>query len=683
MSVASCQHIIQKPPCYLSSLLVSLPAMGTTKVNSDNGSGDVPVLRSIINWSLSRSYSLIIWAALFCTLTVKLAHAVRYNITGDYFTWILSDVAFFLMVEVLLSLVCFRWPRKWIVRSATIIAAIICTWSVVNAGWLIRTGTQILPRVFLSMFRSPVNAFCMIGVNLVKMPVASIFLLGPSALALAFLFYALGRPRLPHYKRQKFFARVIITLSLVLIIVIIRPFWIKRRSPQAASAGMQFNSQLKAVMSLIVREYKLQPNPNRVLPVREGFVIKHNDQTMQSNLVIVVLEGIQYHYTSLSGESGDLTPYMGDLAEQGIEFTNADSTLTHTTKALFALHTGRYPSASQDIAETVPAAETYASIATILSDNLGYRTAFFQSAKGDFECRPGLVYNLGFQNFWSRDDLDDPNSYIGYLGSDEFSMLKPISEWIKSGSSPFFITVLCSVTHDPYEVPSWFGTPAKEPIDRYRQAINYTDKFLAALDIELAEMNLSDKTIFCVISDHGEAFGEHGQLGHERISFNEALRIPFCLRAPFLIEPGKEVTGRVSSIDLTPTLLALMGFDVEKAKFDGIDALKPIPKDRRVYFSGWMEEGPSGYIQGNYKYVYDPIQKETFVYDLSTDPNEQHRLEITEEQAKKISDDIISWRKNTIFEIIQKPSGRKKVFNKWVCRWTRRVSSAKYEPEIK
>ena len=104
MSVASCQHIIQKPPCYLSSLLVSLPAMGTTKVNSDNGSGDVPVLRSIINWSLSRSYSLIIWAALFCTLTVKLAHAVRYNITGDYFTWILSDVAFFLMVEVLLSL---------------------------------------------------------------------------------------------------------------------------------------------------------------------------------------------------------------------------------------------------------------------------------------------------------------------------------------------------------------------------------------------------------------------------------------------------------------------------------------------------------------------------------------------------------------------------------------------------
>jgi phosphoglycerol transferase MdoB-like AlkP superfamily enzyme len=519
--------------------------------------------------------------------------------------------------------------------------------------------------------------------NLVKMPVASFFLLGPSALALAFLFYALSKPRLLDYKRQRFLLRIIISLALVLLIVIIRPFWMRRRSPQAASAGMQFNSQLKAVMSLVVREYNLPPNPNRRIPSHDEIVIEHSNQAVKNNLIIIVLEGVQYQYTSLAGDTHDLTPYLKELSEQGVEFTNAYSCLSHTTKALFALHTGRYPSASQDLAEAVPVNKPYASIASILSDKLGYRTAFFQSAKGDFECRPGLVHNLGFQKFFPREDLDDPNSYIGYLGSDEFSMLKPISEWIRSGDGPFLLSIMCSVTHDPYEVPLWYGTPAKEPFARYQQAISYTDKFLSALDIELTGMNLSDKTIFCVIGDHGEAFGEHGQLGHERISFNEALRIPFCLRAPFLIETAGKVKGPVSSIDLTPTLLTLLGFKVKKGIFDGIDALGPIADDRRIYFSGWMQEGPAGYIQEDRKYVYDPIQKATFIYDLNKDPSERYKLDVTEEQAKEISDDINAWRKSTIFKIAQKQSGRTKLFDEWSCRWTQRVSSAKYEPEVK
>jgi arylsulfatase A-like enzyme len=666
----------------MQAVLLSLPAMGTTKVNSDNGSGDVPVLYSIINWGLSRSYSLLIWAAMICTLTVKFAHALRYNIMSDYLGWILSDVAFFLLIEVILSLVCFRWPRRWMVRSATIVSAIICTWSVLNAGWLIRTGTQILPRVLLPIVRSPVNAFCMIGVNLAKMPIAAFLLLGPSALALIFLFYALSRPRLPGYKRQKLLIRVIINLSLVLVVVIIRPYWIGRRSPQAASAGMQFNSQIKAIMSLVIREYNPPPNPNRRIPERDEIVIEHSNQAVKSNLIIVVLEGVQYQYTSLAGDANDLTPYLKELSEQGMEFTNTYTALTHTTKALFSLLTGRYPSASQDLAETVPVNKSYASIASILSDKLGYRTAFYQSAKGDFECRPGLVYNLGYQKFWSRDDSGDPNSFIGYLGSDEFSMLKPISEWIQSGDSPFFLTILCSVTHDPYEVPTWYGAPAKEPFARYKQAIGYTDKFLSALDIELTELNLSDDTIFCVVGDHGEAFGEHGQLGHERISFNEALRVPFCVRAPFLIETAGKVQDPVSSIDITPTLLSLLGFKVKKGIFDGIDALGQVPRDRKIYFTGWMQEGPAGYFLENRKYVYDPIQKATFIYDLNKDPYERNKLDVTEEQAEEIADDVNTWRKNTIFKIIQKPNGRKKLFGKWACRWTQRVSSAKYEPEI-
>jgi len=107
------------------------------------------------------------------------------------------------------------------------------------------------------------------------------------------------------------------------------------------------------------------------------------------------------------------------------------SSVTHTTKALFSLLSGRLPSTSEDLAEAIPVAKPYVSLATILREQLGYRTAFFQSAQGDFESRPSLVHNLGYEKFYARDDLGDPNYYIYYLACDEFALLDPVAEWIK------------------------------------------------------------------------------------------------------------------------------------------------------------------------------------------------------------------------------------------------------------
>jgi arylsulfatase A-like enzyme len=547
-----------------------------------------------------------------------------------------------------------------------------------NAAWLIRTGTQILPRVLLPLVRAPVNSLCIVGVNLAKMPVAAVVLLAPSAVALAFFFFLLANPKLPTYDRRPFIARVIVCVTIVVTTVVARPAVARRGSSQIGSVGLRYNSQLRAVISLLVPDYRRVPDPQRKIASFDQLTIALKPEQVKHNVVVVVLEGIQYQYTSLADRRADLTPYLATLAGQGVEFSNTRSSLTHTTKALFALLTGSFASASQDIAEAVPAAKPYASIATILRDKLDYRTAFFQSAMGSFESRPGLVYNLGFEKFWARDDLDDPNSFLGYLACDGFSLLKPLVEWIQAEERPFFLTVLCSVTHDPYEVPTWFGAPAKEPAERYRQAIFYTDKFLAALDVQLANLNLTDKTILCVIGDHGEAFGEHGLLGHERIAFDEVLRVPFCLRAPFLAEPGTKVARPVSSVDLTPTLLGLLGFETDPVAFDGEDALGLVSEDRKVYFSGWMQEGPSGFMKGDSKFIYNPTDKTACVYNLSADPLELVRMELPQEQAKRIADEIVTWRKGTVFRLDQQRTGKKVLFDHWLCRWTDRVSSAKY-----
>jgi len=645
-----------------------------------------------------RAYSVIIFGALFCTLAVKLFHSWRCGLVYEYLGWILADISVLLGVEIILAIICFRWRRRWVIRVATVVAATVCIWSVMNAAWLVRTGTQILPAVFLSLLHDPINSLRIVGVSVIKMPKAAIILAAPSTVALVFFFLAVAKPILPDYNRKRFIKRMVVSLIVIIGAIVTRGPVLRRGSAQIASAGLRYNCQLRAIMSLLrpdighIAREDFATAKRKIPAFDEAQVVLKTEQ-INHNVVVVILEGVQYYYTSLAhklgapdlgtdrgmGSSHGLTPYLVTLAKQGVEFVNARSTLTHTTKALFALLTGRFPSASQDIAEAVPAVKPYASIATIVGGQLGFRTGFFQSARGNFESRPGLVYNLGFDKFWARDDLNDPNCFVGYLGCDEFSMLKPITEWIKADGSPFLLTILCSVTHDPYEVPEWFADSAKEPVERYRQAVFYTDKFLAALDVELAKLNLADKTILCVVGDHGEAFGEHGLLGHTRIAFEEVLRIPWIIRSPFLVAPGTKVAEPVSSVDLTPTLLSLLGFETEVTGFDGVNVLGDVPDGRKVYFVDWMQQGPAGFVEGNRKFIYNPADRRLWVYDLSGDRLESVSMELVERQSQEIVDEIIAWRKSSIFRLDQERTGKRMLFDCWLCSWTDRVCSAKYQ----
>ena len=167
--------------------------------------------------------------------------------------------------------------------------------------------------------------------------------------------------------------------------------------------------------------------------------------------------------------------------------------------------------------------------------------------------------------------------------------------------------------------------------------------------------------------------------GHERDAFDEVLRVPFCLRAPALIKPATKVTQLVSSVDLTPTLLTLLGLETEAADFDGLNALGLLPSDRKLYFSCWLNQGHAGFIEDNRKFIYDPSSETVFAYDLSTDPLELAAMELPVEQTRRIIDQIVGWRKSSIFRLQQPRTGKRVLFENWLCRWNNRVSSAKYQ----
>ena len=80
----------------------------------------------------------------------------------------------------------------------------------------------------------------------------------------------------------------------------------------------------------------------------------------------------------------------------------------------------------------------------------------------------------------------------------------------------------------------------------------------AAID----QRNLRQNTYFTLVSDHGEAFLEHGQIGHGKSLWGELIRVPWILTGPG-IRPGTHHREVVDLADVVPTLEPLLGLPSE------------------------------------------------------------------------------------------------------------------------
>ncbi len=649
--------------------------------------------KRFFNFLIAHAASLIVTGALLYTLLAKFYWAIHINRLGQYPGWIAADVAVLATIELLCVLVCFFWQRNRTIRGILIVAALVCTWSVINAGWLIATGTQVLPAVLLPLFYDPLSRFQIIGHHLATRPIAAIALLGPSAIALAFFFYVLAKPLLPGFTRKHIQTRLIIYVILLVACGIAAK--ISQTSDVTKTfAELRYNSQFKAVKSIfagIIRNNapKTTTRHVRKIPLadEEQTSLPHRRSAAKFNLVIVILEGIAPGQTKLFNKDGANVPFFAKLADSCADFTDCRTIATHTTKALFAIHTGRYPSISQDYIEAAVKNTPFQSIVTILENCCGYRTAFFQSAAGIFEARPGLAHNLGFDRFFAREDIGDANTHLGYLAADEFELIEPVCRWIGQSERPFMITILGSATHDPYELPAWYKPANKkndEPVKKYRRVIEYTDSFLASFYKRLSLATDEKNLIFCIIGDHGEAFGQHGTFGHARIPYDEALRVFWFVKSPKLIKKPVKIDFPVSLLDVTPTLLGLMGFDIANAGFDGINALAADPAGRKLFFSTWMNNGPAGFISGRHKFIYDPTNRMVIEFDLTEDPGESEGKLIpaknSENRQCSLISEILKWQREMFIDLSPDSIEKyQRLFDNWLCQTNNREPRAIYD----
>ena len=317
------------------------------------------------------------------------------------------------------------------------------------------------------------------------------------------------------------------------------------------------------------------------------------------------------------------TPHIDALAAEGLLARRAWTTVPITAPSHATILSGLGPLAHgvrNNYRYRLPA--EVPTLASILAGE-GRRTAAFiasYTASRDF----GL--DQGFELFDDDLGIDAQGRPRSQRPGNE--VVDRALRWIEGhGSEPFFVWVHLFDPHSPYEAPEHYRkTHADSP---YAAEVAFTDTQVGRLLDALAASPAAPHTVTALVADHGESLGEHGEEEHGMLLYEATIHVPLLIRAPGRIAPGTVIDGGVSTTDLAPTLLALLGVHSE-AEFEGRDLLANPPAEDRLLYTesiyaheelGWSPL--YGLRQGDAVYIAAPREE---LYDLAGDPAQRRNL---------------------------------------------------------
>jgi choline-sulfatase len=388
----------------------------------------------------------------------------------------------------------------------------------------------------------------------------------------------------------------------------------------------------------------------------------------EPNVLILVIDALRPDHLGSYGYARPTSPTLDALARRGVLFADATSPSSYTRAAVPSIFTSVHP-AAHGVFSQGRQVEVLSDEYTTLAETLkarGYRTAAFMP-------NPSLYRTF---NFGQGFDLYDDNFPIGQGPAHEvYETARKIQDrflrWLRGDQSdpakPFFAYLHYRDVHAPYVPPPPYDrmfpktgpgrllTRAEvrsQPLDirqprrfrdldsyigQYDGEIRYTDDRLAEFLDTLTKEGFLDNTVLFVTADHGESFLEHGTWTHGTDVYEEQTRVPLLLVLPKDKHAGRRVEVPVQTIDLYPTILALLGSEIPtelqgKSLFDAIEGRADpqravfsearVPKNKRP--AGWGQV--AAVRAGGWTLIYNRTKRRAELYHLAEDPAETQDL---------------------------------------------------------
>ena len=394
------------------------------------------------------------------------------------------------------------------------------------------------------------------------------------------------------------------------------------------------------------------------------------------------------------GDKSVKSPNLDELAEKGVRFVNYFCSSTPCSPSRGCIMTGRYAhtnglmglaNRSSDALHNWSLPEKEKTIVDYLNE-AGYST-----------------YHIGVQHerrnpFRNRYKYTDPRETFCEVVAEKVVKL------IKSGNlkEPFYLNAGFFEVHLPFErkeyipddpdkvhVPAYLpdNRYVREELARFHGSIRFMDEAVGKIISALDESKFKDSTVIVFTTDHGIPFPRA-----KSTLYDPGIKTTLIMRFPEGMVRNGVYKELISNIDLTPTLLEMIGAKIseniqgrsfyklltgepyaenefifsEKNFHDIYDPIRcvrtkrykyirnfeprenlPLPEDiKRSIASRQLPEGAT-----------DPRPEEE-LYDLKNDPNELTNLvneQAYQEVRKKLSDILARWMKDTKDPLLKGP----------------------------
>ncbi len=147
--------------------------------------------------------------------------------------------------------------------------------------------------------------------------------------------------------------------------------------------------------------------------------------------------------------------------------------------------------------------------------------------------------------------------------------MEPIREFLASaGQEPFLLYYAPFIPHTPHNPPDslltkYQASDRPEAVARYYAMVDWFDLTVGELLAILEADGLQDDTVVLYAVDNGwlPPIGDQGRFdSRAKMSpYDAGMRTPVMIRWPGVVEPGRDETTLVSTIDLVPTILGAVG----------------------------------------------------------------------------------------------------------------------------
>jgi len=286
------------------------------------------------------------------------------------------------------------------------------------------------------------------------------------------------------------------------------------------------------------------------------FFLPTGKQTMPvGNILVITLDTTRADRIGAYGYTRAETPNIDKLAREGVLFEDAFSSVPITLPSHCSIFTGTsvlYHKVKNNGTYFLPGeVETLAEILK----RRGFDTSAFISSF-TLDSRFGLEQGFDIYN----DDVAKKDAGVKAYASERQAgaVFRDFSQWFEQHyGKRFFCWVHFYDPHMPYEPPEPYRTRFKT--NRYDGEIAYMDENVGRIISLLKSKGVLDQTLVVVAGDHGEAFGEHGELGHQIFCYEENLQVPLIFWAADGLPKNKRIEEKVNLTDVMPTILDYLG----------------------------------------------------------------------------------------------------------------------------